>query len=190
LISLILAVQTIGIGLKLLVFGLPAPGLVPPLPVVPAGLVVELVGAVELLPLEPAAPAVKREAEEDWGAKTMAMIEVGHDVLILKRASTSRSSGQWSDDDFDVLANGVVGRSHLQGKCRTRRKPLDVDAGFRPPQGSRADTRLCCDTRGRDGGLCAMCGRLRVGKENLTWQAWVGAAMCSAFECGSHDRWP
>src|SRR5262249_56363682 len=31
--------------------------------------------------------------------------------LILKRASLSRSSGQWSDDDYDVLENGVkVGR--------------------------------------------------------------------------------
>jgi hypothetical protein len=31
--------------------------------------------------------------------------------LSLKRASASRSSGQWSDDDFDVLADGaVVGR--------------------------------------------------------------------------------
>jgi hypothetical protein len=33
------------------------------------------------------------------------------DYLILKRASASRPSGQWNDDDFDVLANGeVVGR--------------------------------------------------------------------------------
>jgi hypothetical protein len=31
--------------------------------------------------------------------------------LILKRASASRSSGQWRDDDYDVLENGVmVGR--------------------------------------------------------------------------------
>jgi hypothetical protein len=31
--------------------------------------------------------------------------------LILKRASTSRPSGQWSDDDYDVLADdAVVGR--------------------------------------------------------------------------------
>jgi hypothetical protein len=31
--------------------------------------------------------------------------------LILKRASTSRPSGEWSDDDYDVLADGaVVGR--------------------------------------------------------------------------------
>jgi hypothetical protein len=33
------------------------------------------------------------------------------DYLILKRASASRPSGQWDDDDFDVLCNGeVVGR--------------------------------------------------------------------------------
>jgi hypothetical protein len=34
--------------------------------------------------------------------------------LILKRASASWSSGQWSDDDYDVLENGkVVGRNFL-----------------------------------------------------------------------------
>jgi hypothetical protein len=33
------------------------------------------------------------------------------DYLVLKRASLSRSSGEWSDDDYDVLADGaVVGR--------------------------------------------------------------------------------
>jgi hypothetical protein len=33
------------------------------------------------------------------------------DYLILKRASASGSSGEWNDDDFDVLATGeVVGR--------------------------------------------------------------------------------
>ncbi len=32
-------------------------------------------------------------------------------ALILKRASASRPSGEWKDDDFDVLADGaVVGR--------------------------------------------------------------------------------
>jgi hypothetical protein len=31
--------------------------------------------------------------------------------LILKRASASRPSGEWNEDDFDVLADGaVVGR--------------------------------------------------------------------------------
>jgi hypothetical protein len=28
--------------------------------------------------------------------------------LILKRASASRSSGKWSDDDYDVLSEGEV----------------------------------------------------------------------------------
>jgi hypothetical protein len=28
--------------------------------------------------------------------------------LILKRAKASRSSGEWRDDDYDVLENGVV----------------------------------------------------------------------------------
>jgi hypothetical protein len=33
------------------------------------------------------------------------------DALILKRAPASRLSGEWSDDDYDVLADGrVVGR--------------------------------------------------------------------------------
>jgi hypothetical protein len=29
-------------------------------------------------------------------------------TLILERASASRLSGQWRDDDYDVLENGVV----------------------------------------------------------------------------------
>jgi len=33
------------------------------------------------------------------------------DALILKRRNASRSSGQWSDDDYDVLSDGeLVGR--------------------------------------------------------------------------------
>jgi hypothetical protein len=29
-------------------------------------------------------------------------------ALLLKRASASRPSGEWNDDDFDVLADGAV----------------------------------------------------------------------------------
>jgi hypothetical protein len=37
------------------------------------------------------------------------------DYFILKRASASRLSGEWNDDDYDVLANGeVVGRIFKQ----------------------------------------------------------------------------
>ena len=33
---------------------------------------------------------------------------LGMGPLVLKRASASRPSGEWKDDDFDVLADGVV----------------------------------------------------------------------------------
>jgi hypothetical protein len=36
--------------------------------------------------------------------------------LILKRASASRSSGQWKDEDYDVLADGkAIGCIYEQG---------------------------------------------------------------------------
>jgi hypothetical protein len=43
--------------------------------------------------------------------KPLRSLPVEKDYLILKRASASRHSGQWNEDDFDVLAEGaVVGR--------------------------------------------------------------------------------
>jgi hypothetical protein len=38
------------------------------------------------------------------------------DYLLLKRAALSRPSGQWNNDDFDVVANGeIVGRIFKAG---------------------------------------------------------------------------
>jgi hypothetical protein len=34
--------------------------------------------------------------------------KMGKDRLTLKRASASRPSGEWNDDDYDVLAGGVI----------------------------------------------------------------------------------
>jgi hypothetical protein len=40
--------------------------------------------------------------------------------LILKRARAFRPSGQWSDEDYDVLADGkVVGRIYDNGSAGT-----------------------------------------------------------------------
>jgi hypothetical protein len=40
--------------------------------------------------------------------------------LILKRASASRPSGQWQDEDYDVLADGkVVGRIYEDASAST-----------------------------------------------------------------------
>ena len=41
-------------------------------------------------------------------------------TLILKRASASRPSGEWNDDDYDVLAGGVVvGRIYADASAST-----------------------------------------------------------------------
>jgi hypothetical protein len=42
--------------------------------------------------------------------------------LILKRASASRSSGEWSDDDYDVLEKGVVVGRIFAGRPQHRRR--------------------------------------------------------------------
>jgi hypothetical protein len=52
-------------------------------------------------------------------------------VLILKRASASRSSGQRSDDDFDVLANGEVVDRIFKADAALVGGPLDVDIAIR-----------------------------------------------------------
>jgi len=52
------------------------------------------------------------------------------DYLVLKRASASRSSGEWNDDDYDVLADAtVVGRImkvHAAPRRGCGRSPLDI----------------------------------------------------------------
>jgi hypothetical protein len=53
--------------------------------------------------------------------------------LILKRASTNRPSGEWDDDDLDVLADGVVVGRIFNPQCRASWLALDVDALLRAP---------------------------------------------------------
>jgi hypothetical protein len=73
--------------------------------------------------------------------------------LILKRASASRSSGQWRDDDHDVLEDSkVVGRIFRVPAAAPEVPPLDV--GERPRRADQArGARLRGDTRGRDGSV-------------------------------------
>jgi hypothetical protein len=74
-------------------------------------------------------------------------------TLILKRVSASRPSGEWSEDDYDVLADGaVVGRIF-----KANASPVGASwmwtFSLRPPRGSDADAWLRRDARSRDGGL-------------------------------------
>src|SRR5262249_30067909 len=40
--------------------------------------------------------------------RAMEVVMICGSQLILKRASASRPSGEWNNDDYDVLANGIV----------------------------------------------------------------------------------
>jgi hypothetical protein len=72
--------------------------------------------------------------------------------LIFKRASASRPSGEWSDNDFDVLASSVVIGRIMKGSRVTRRHAVDVDARVWPPW-PHANAWLRADARGCDGGI-------------------------------------
>jgi hypothetical protein len=70
--------------------------------------------------------------------------------LILKRASASRPSGEWSEDDYDVLADGaVVGR--IMKAAASPGSDVDVDARLSGIMRT-ARRRLRGDARGRDAG--------------------------------------
>jgi len=84
----------------------------------------------------------------------MAMMEAAAGrVLILKRAAANRPSGDWNDDDYDVLADGGRCRPHLEGSRGPGGNAVDVDAGLWPSRGPHADVRLRGVARDRDGGL-------------------------------------
>jgi hypothetical protein len=72
-------------------------------------------------------------------------------ALILKRASASRPSGEWDDDDYDVLADATVVGRIMKGSV-TRRHTVDVDARLNIMRIARRRTATR-DARGRDGGV-------------------------------------
>jgi hypothetical protein len=51
--------------------------------------------------------------------------------LILKRASASRPPGEWNDDEYDVVADGVAVGRIMEGRRLARRNAMDVDACLR-----------------------------------------------------------
>ena len=92
------------------------------------------------------------------------------DYLILKRASANRSSGQWNDEDYDVLANGVVvGRIFKANAAPVA--IVDVDARLRASRRPNTNARLSRDTRGRDGGIREeLAAQFKL--KGLAWHRW------------------
>jgi hypothetical protein len=87
--------------------------------------------------------------------------------LLLKRASASRPSGQWNDDDFDVLANGVVVGRIFKANASPVGEMVDVDIGLWASRRSNAHTWLCRNARGCDDGVCP---KLAGGNEYQGWR--------------------
>ena len=53
------------------------------------------------------------------------------DYLTLKRAPPTRPSGEWKDDDYDVLADGeIVGRIFNEGGSVARPWMWTLDLGY------------------------------------------------------------
>ena len=71
--------------------------------------------------------------------------------LVLTRASTSRSPGEWNDDDFDVLADGVV-VAHHEGRGR---RAAGQRGGVMSESLGLTSHKSSCN--------CTGCGLLRVG---------------------------
>jgi len=67
-------------------------------------------------------------------------------ALILKRASVSRPSGEWNDDDYDVLADGVVVGRIMKAAAAPQGKRVAMDTRFLAPRGSHAYARLRVDS--------------------------------------------
>ena len=89
--------------------------------------------------------------------------------LILKRATASRPSGEWNEDDYDVLADpAVVGRI-LKVYAAPIGPPWMWTLAF-GHHGDNADARLCRDARGCDG---------RVRKELAEGMRWTGRTACA-----------
>jgi hypothetical protein len=82
------------------------------------------------------------------------MAETTQSRLILKRGKVSRPSGQWGDDDYDVICEGaVVGRIFLLGAVSPPGRPLDVGERTLGGHDQARRARLRADARGGDGGV-------------------------------------
>jgi hypothetical protein len=81
--------------------------------------------------------------------------------LILKRASASRPSGEWNDDDYDVLADGVVVGRIMEAAA--------APVGTPWLRTLRAPRRPHADARGRYGGIREeLAAKINVGEGNLS----------------------
>jgi hypothetical protein len=69
--------------------------------------------------------------------------------LVLKRASASRPSGEWNDDDYDVLADGAVVGRILKVHAAPVGSPWMWTLAFGHHEAARQDTAMWRPARPR-----------------------------------------
>jgi len=75
------------------------------------------------------------------------------DYLVLKRASVSRPSGEWNDDDCDVVADGIVVGRIMKAAAGPVGMSWMWTLAYGYHEDRTADARPRADARGRDGGV-------------------------------------
>jgi hypothetical protein len=78
--------------------------------------------------------------------------DMDKDYLTLKRASASRPSGEWSDDDYDVLCEGAVVGRIFKSAAAPVGTPWFWTLAYSRLE-DRTPTHGHADARGRDGGV-------------------------------------
>jgi hypothetical protein len=73
--------------------------------------------------------------------------------LILKRTSASRLSGEWSEDDYDVLCEGAVVGRIMKAAAAPIGQPWLWTLAYGHHEDRTPIHGLRGDTRGRDGGV-------------------------------------
>jgi hypothetical protein len=100
---------------------------------------IRLALAVGVIPVPPVGPGYSLPKRSGYG------ISMEKDYLTLKSAPASRPSGEWKDDDYDVLADGeIVGRIFNAGVSVARPWMWTLDIGHhehRSPTHGYAATR-------------------------------------------------
>ena len=74
--------------------------------------------------------------------------------LLLKRAALSRPSGQWNDDDFDVLADAAVVGRIFKVNAAPVGHPWMWTLAFGYHRDRATNSWVCSNARGRHGCVC------------------------------------
>ena len=91
--------------------------------------------------------------------------------LLLKCASASRSSGQWSEDDYDVLADGIIVGRSFKANAAPVGTPWMWTLVFGRHEDRAPTHGYAADARGGDGGVREkLAATMKFKKKHFLWE--------------------